>query len=283
VEFEPTAAQTYSGQLTFTSNATIATTSIPLSGSGGEPVAGFGPPGVTQFLEFPPMLVGQTSSAQLIRLFNNGPVPLTIYLSQIAVTSGFVLAPGGNCPSSMPANQYCWIFIVFAPTAACTFNGTLSVSSNDAVHPTISTTLTGTAFAAYPIATVTAQINPSYPINRGTSPITMSVSGIDFFPTSVVYINGVAKATTYQTGTFLTVTFSPSLINAVGSIPVTVVNPTPGGGSSAPYPLIGYLSIPLTASALTADPVGGLLYTAIPVNAAQNPIPLFPSIQPRAQ
>jgi hypothetical protein len=276
VEFTPTAAQTYTGELTLTSNASIATTSIPLSGSGGEPVAGFGPSGTTQTLNFSPLLVGQTSAPAYIGLYNNGPVPLTIYLSHIAVTSGFALGAGGNCASSLPAYQSCFISVVFAPTTAGTLNGTLSVSSNDPVHPTISASLTGTAFASYPIATITALMNPSYPINSGTAPITMSVFGTNFFPLSVVYINGAAQTTTYQGGTSLTITFNPSLLNTVGQIPVTVVNPTPGGGSSAPYPLTGYLSIPLTASAFTVDPVGGLLYAAIPANAPQNPSTIIP-------
>jgi hypothetical protein len=272
VEFTPTAVQAYSGQLTFTSNASIATTSIQLSGNGGEPVAGFG----NQTLIFSSVLVGQTSPVEYIGLYNNGTVPLTIYLSQIAVTSGFALAPGGNCPSSLPASQSCLIAVVFSPTTAGTFNGTLSVSSNDPVNPTISTSLTGTAFASYPVATITTLMNPSYPINSGTSPITMSVSGTNFFPLSVVYINGAAQTTTYQSDTFLTVTFDPSLVNTVGAIPVTVVNPTPGGGTSASYPLIGYRSLPLTSSALTVDRVGGLLYAAIPANASQNPNTIIP-------
>jgi hypothetical protein len=66
------------------------------------------------------------------------------------------------------------------------------------------------------------------------------------------------------------------LLTAVGQIPVTVVNPTPGGGSSASYPLMEYLAIPLTASALTVDPVGGLLYAAIPASATQNPSTVIP-------
>lgn len=276
VQFSPTAVQAYTGQLTFTSNASVATTSIPLSGSGGTPVAGFGPPGTTQTLVFSPLLVGQTSPPEMIDLYNNGPVPLTIYLSQIAVSSGFALAPGGNCPSSLPAYQSCLIFVVFAPTTAGTFNGTLSAASNDPVHPTISTSLTGSALASYPIATITALLNPSYAINSGTSPITMSVFGSNFFPASTVHISGVAQATTYQSGTFLTVTFNPSLLNAVGQIPITVVNPAPGGGTSAPYPLIGYRSIPLTASALTVDPVRGMLYAAIPASATQNPNTIVP-------
>lgn len=270
VEFEPAAAQAYSGQLTFTSNASIATTSIPLSGSGGEPAAGF-----RQTLSFSPLLVGQTSPAEIIPLYNNGPLPLTIYLSQITVTSGFALAPGGTCTSSLPAYQYCLISVEFAPTTAGTINGTLSVSSNDPVNPTISTSLTGIAYTSYPIATITALFNPSDPIG-GTSPITMNVEGSNFFPASVVYINGAPQATTYESAGGLSVTFASSLLNAVGQFPVTVVNPSPGGGSSAPYPLIGYLSIPLTASALTIDPVGGLLYAAIPATASQNPNTVIP-------
>jgi hypothetical protein len=271
VKFAPTAVQAYSGQLTFTSNASIATTSIPLNGSGGEPVAGFGPG-----LNFSSVQVGQTSPVEFIQLYNSGSVPLTINLQQITITTGFALAPGGNCSSSLAASQSCSIPVVFAPATAGTFNGTLSVSSNDPVHPTISTSLTGTAFASYPVATITALLNPSYPINSGTSPITMTVSGTNFFPASVVYINGAAQTTTYQSDTFISVTFNPSLVNAVGPIPVTVVNPTPGGGSSVSYPLIGYLSIPLTASALTVDPVGGLLYAAIPATASQNPNTVIP-------
>ena len=271
VDFTPTAVQAYSGQLIFTSNATITTTSIPLSGNGGEPVAGF-----NQTLNFSPLLVGQTSAAQFVALYNSGTVPLTIYLSQIAVTSGFALAPGGNCPSSLPAGQSCFISVVFEPTTAGTISGTLSVASSDPVHPTISTTLTGTAWSAYPLATITALLNPSYPLITATAPITMSVLGADFFPGSVVYINGVAQTTTYTSATSLSVTFQSSLLNALGTIPVTVVNPTPGGGSSVPYPLIAYLSIPLTASALTVDPVGGLLYAAIPASATQNPNTIIP-------
>jgi hypothetical protein len=276
VEFEPTAVQAYSGQLTFTSNASVSTTSISLSGSGGAPSAGFGPPGITQTLNFPSELVGQTSPAEFIPLYNNGTVPLTIYLSQITVTSGFTLAPGGTCTSSLPAYQSCLISIEFAPTTAGSFSGTLSVSTNDPVHPTISTSLTGTAFTSYPAPTITALLNPSYPVNSGTAPITMNVSGTNFFPTSAVYIDGVAQTTTYQSDTSLTVTFAPSLLNAVGQIPVTVVNPTPGGGTSNVYPLTVYLSIPLTASALTVDPVGGLLYAAIPASASQNPNTIIP-------
>lgn len=275
VKFAPTAVQAYSGQLTFTSNASIITTSIPLSGNGAEPLAEFGPQGYPQTTIFSSLLVGQTSPVRYVDVYNGGMVPLIIYPQQTAVTNGFVLAPGGNCSGSLAAHQYCTIVVQFAPQAPGTFSGTLSVSSSDPAHPTISAPLTGTAYTSYPIATITSLLNPSYPIG-GTTPITMTVMGTNFFAASVVYINGVAQSTTYQSDTSLSVTFDPSVVNAVGAIPVTVVNPTPGGSSRASYPLIGYRSLPLTASALAVDPVGGLLYAAIPSTASQNPNTIIP-------
>jgi len=271
VVFEPTAVQAYTGQLTFTSNATIPTALIPLSGSGGAPQAVLAT-GIT----FQPLLVGKTSSPALVALYNRGTVPLTINLSQVAITGDFALVAGGNCPASLPAASQCYFAVTFTPSDAGTRTGTLSVPTNDPVNPIVSTTITSTGMNAYPVPTITGLLNPSYPINNGTTPITMSVSGTNFFPASVVNINGVAQTTTYQSSTFLTVTFSPTLLTAVGQLPVTVVNPAPGGGSSAPYPLIEYLSIPLTASALTVDPAGGLLYAAIPSSAAQNPNTVIP-------
>ena len=275
VEFAPTAVQAYSGQLTFTSNASITTTSILLSGNGAEPLAEFGPQGYAPTTTFSSLLVGQTSSVRYVEVYNGGMVPLTIYPQQTAVSNGFVLVPGSTCSGTLAAHQYCMIAVQFAPQAPGTFSGTISVSSNDPAHPTISAPLTGTAYTSYPIATITALLNPSYLIG-GTTPITMTVSGTNFFTASVVYINGVAQPTTYQSGTSLSVTFDPSVVTTVGTIPVTVVNPTPGGGSSTSYPLVGYRSLPLTASALTVDPVGGLLYAAIPSTASQNPNTIIP-------
>src|SRR6185503_2125859 len=172
-----------------------------------------------------------TSSVRYVEVYNGGMVPLTIYPQQTAVSNGFVLVPGSTCSGTLAAHQYCMIAVQFAPQAPGTFSGTISVSSNDPAHPTISAPLTGTAYTSYPIATITALLNPSYLIG-GTTPITMTVSGTNFFTASVVYINGVAQPTTYQSGTSLSVTFDPSVMNTVGTIPVTVVNPTPGGGSS---------------------------------------------------
>ena len=280
VQFEPSAAQSYTGTLTITSNASVASTTIPMSGVGAEPVASFGSGGVYPFTVFQPLLVGQTSPIGYVQFFNNGPVPLTINLSQDTISGDFALVSGGSCTATLPAHSQCSFAVTFTPTVAGTRTGFLSVSSNDPVNPIISKLLGGTAYSSYPVPTITALMNPSYPINSGTSPISISVEGNGFFPASIVYVNGVAQTTTYNSSTYLSFKLDPSVLNAMGSLPVTVQNPTPGGGTSTAYPLIAYISIPLTASALTADPVGGLLYAAIPSSATQNPntvIPINPS------
>jgi hypothetical protein len=271
VQFAPAAVQTYTGQLTFTSNASISTTSIPLSGVGAEPVAS-----ISSAVTFQPALVGKTSTSYYAALNNSGPVPLTINLAKVTITGDFALATGGSCTTTLAPSSTCLFFITFTPTAAGTRSGTLSVPTSDPVNPIVNSSLSGTGFVTYPIPTITAVVNPSYPINSGTTPVAASIVGTNFFPSSVVYVNGVAQPTRYQDSTYMNFTLDPTLLNAVGTIPVTVGNPTPGGGASAPYPMIAYLSIPLTASALTVDPVGGLLYAAIPASATLNPSTIIP-------
>lgn len=280
VQFEPSAAQNYAASLTITSNATVATTTIPLSGTGAEPVASFGSGGVYPITVFQPLLVGQTSPVAYVQFFNNGPVPLTINLSQDTISGDFAFASGGTCTATLPANSHCVFAVTFSPTSSGTREGFLSVSSNDPVNPIVSTLISGTSYSSYPVPTISALMNPSYPINSGSSPISISVEGSGFFPASVVYVNGVAQTTTYNSSAWLSFKLDPSVLNSMGSLPVTVQNPTPGGGASTAYPLIAYISIPLTASALAVDPVGGLLYAAIPSSAAQNAntiIPITPS------
>ena len=273
VRFEPTAVQDYYGLLNFTSDASPIPVSVYISGSGGIPVAAFRSPGGTG-VQFPEQLVGQTGLTISVELLNNGTVPLTI--SSIHVSAGFLLAPASSCASTLPPRQSCWIYVQFAPTSAGTINGTLTITSNDPVNPTLSGPLKGVAVTTYPVPSINSLSNPAYPINSGTAPISLNVGGADFFPTSVVYINGVAQKTTYVTDTFLTVTFDPSILKTVGQVPVTVSNPTPGGGTSAPFALITYRSVAMTASALASDPVGGLLYVSIPASASQNANTVIP-------
>jgi trimeric autotransporter adhesin len=67
----------------------------------------------------------------------------------------------------------------------------------------------------------------------GSTPASIAVSGTGFTPTTVINVNGAARITDYVSG--IQVNFVPSAgdLGATGSLSVTAVNPTPGGGTSA--------------------------------------------------
>jgi subtilisin family serine protease len=99
-------------------------------------------------------------------------------------------------------------------------------------------------------------------LRAGTSPVTMSLAGSGFDAFSVAYWNGAAKATTVLSTTQLQAEISPADLAAAGAAAqVVVVNPAPGGGTSAA------LTVPidpppsLTPSALSAAPSSRLTVT----------------------
>jgi hypothetical protein len=67
-----------------------------------------------------------------------------------------------------------------------------------------------------------------------SSPLTLTVTGSDFYPDSVVDWNGTALATTYVSGTTLTATIPASDFTSWGKDQITVVDPTTelGGGTT---------------------------------------------------
>jgi hypothetical protein len=66
----------------------------------------------------------------------------------------------------------------------------------------------------------------------GDPAFTLTVNGTGFVSSSVVNWNGSARTTTFVSGSQVTAAISAGDIAAVGTASVTVVNPTPGGGTS---------------------------------------------------
>jgi hypothetical protein len=75
-------------------------------------------------------------------------------------------------------------------------------------------------------------ISPST-IVAGSSDVALTVTGTNFISSSVVQFNGISLTTTYISTTSLSTTITLALIAAVGTANITVVNPTPGGGTTA--------------------------------------------------
>jgi hypothetical protein len=88
----------------------------------------------------------------------------------------------------------------------------------------------------YPVPNLTF-LSPTT-ITAGSLPFQLIAGGTQFAPGAVLEFNGVAKATTVLSTTNLSATISTADISAAGTVQVTVNNPTPGGGPSAPMSFV---------------------------------------------
>jgi hypothetical protein len=78
----------------------------------------------------------------------------------------------------------------------------------------------------------TITLSPAVVMTGGTAPFTVTVTGTNFILSSTVQVNGVARATNYVSATQLTFQLTATDQATAQFLPVTVVNPTPGGGTS---------------------------------------------------
>lgn len=67
----------------------------------------------------------------------------------------------------------------------------------------------------------------------GSAAQTLTINGANFLATSAVTYNGIAHAATYISPSQLTIPLSASDLYALGSYPVVVSDPAPGGGASS--------------------------------------------------
>jgi hypothetical protein len=276
VTFTPTLAGNFSASVVISSNAAVPIYNVPISGHATAPTILIQPGSVT----FPSQVLGDSSSGSPLGVFaaNTGTAPLIVDPSTVTITGDFSIIKD-DCgspvptPSSPQKNFACVITIAFQPTALGSRTGTLTLTSNDPVHPTMTVPLSGTAIAAYSTPTITNLSIPA--VALGTSAAALRVFGTNFFPTSYVVINGEPHPTTYQGAGSLAVTVDPSLLSVVGELPVLVVNPSPGGQSAA-YPLTVFQALPISAAGLVYNSVTRMLYASIPSNATTNPNTILP-------
>lgn len=96
----------------------------------------------------------------------------------------------------------------------------------------------------------------------------VTVSGSSFVPTSTVKSNGVAVVTTYVGPTQLTAVIPSSQLLYPGSVAITVTNPAPGGGTSAPRNLT--VGCDTSGVDIALGPVGSL--TTLPTSFSSAPL-----------
>ena len=106
---------------------------------------------------------------------------------------------------------------------------TVTVTATSVEDPTRSSSATVTL--ENPIPVISSVTPAEYTAN---TQFVMTVNGTGFTPGSTVNLGTVALGTTYIAPTQLVAVGSPTLAQ-VGTVPVTVVNPDPGGSTSAPF------------------------------------------------
>jgi len=158
------------------------------------------------------------------------------------------------------------VTVSVTPTTAGTFAGTAVVSSvsydptTTNNQSTASTTVTGTYYAMAPTV---SSISPSF-VQAGSGAFTLTLNGSGFNSDSTVNIGGTAVATSYVSGTQLTANVGASAIANYGWAPITVTNPSPGGGTSAVTPLTIYAVVNVPANAIVFDPFSQNIYASVP-------------------
>jgi hypothetical protein len=66
----------------------------------------------------------------------------------------------------------------------------------------------------------------------GGAAFTLTINGTNFISSSAAQWNGSARLTTFINATQVTAAITAADIASMGTVPVTVINPTPGGGTS---------------------------------------------------
>jgi len=226
VTFTPTAQGTHTGTLAFYDTAANSPQTVTLSGTGVEP-ASLSPAKFT----FAAKTIGVTSTPKAFTLTNN----------QSETLSGIKLSIAGNfgisattCGITLASRKSCTISVTFRPKAAGTLTGQLTVIDS-ASNSRQTASLTGVGDNPAPAI---LSISPSH-ANAGAAQFTLMVNGTHFVATSVVKWGGSALPTKYVGSGKITALVAAEDVATAGTFKVTVTNPAPGGGTSAPSEFTG--------------------------------------------
>ncbi len=110
-----------------------------------------------------------------------------------------------------------------------------------------------------------SSVSPST-VTAGSAPSTITVTGSGFVNTSVVRWNGGALATTYVNATTITAVVPAASLATPGTAQITILNPTPGGGTSSAVTLtiaypVATLSSVAPTTVLAASPATTITLT----------------------
>src|SRR5882724_1740659 len=236
VKFAPTASGAATGSLTVTNNEGVNALAA-VTGTGVQPGLSLTPSSVS----FGSVVSGNTNS-QTIQVKNSGTASLTI--SQATVTgTGFTLS-GLAVPLTLAAGQSGNFNVQYAPTAAGSVSGSVSISSNAPNSPA-TVALSGTGVAA----SSTISVNPSSlsfgSVNNGSSTAqgftvtntgnsNVAISGVTATGAGYSIVSGAGAVTlSPNQSTSVSVQFAPSVAGTAGGSATILSNATGSNSSVA--------------------------------------------------
>ncbi len=259
--FTPSALGGENTTLTVTFQGATPAATDNLTGTGVFPQATPSPNPVN----FNNQVINTTSAAMTVTLTNGGTDTLHLAASNAAVIGGanagdFAMASGTTCINSatVAPGANCIINLAFTPSALNARTATLTIT-DDANPTTQVVTLNGTG--TNPAPTITT-LSPNNAIAGGAS-FVLTITGTNFVAGATVnFGTNPALTPTTNTGVQIVVTVPAADIAVGGLIPVTVTNPAPGGGDSAPATFTINNPVPtITTLSPTSATAGGAAFT----------------------
>jgi len=143
-------------------------------------------------------------------------------------------------------------------------------------NPTLGGGSPGSAqFTINPVANLAPTVLSMSPtsVDAGSSDILLTINGSNLLPASVIEWNGAPLATIYLSDSQVEAQIPSSSLANPGAANITIVNPAPGGGTSAPL-FFGINYLPTVVSQLANDMVWDsthqLIYLSVPSLASSN-------------
>jgi hypothetical protein len=259
VTFKPTAVGARTGAVTIADNASPATQTVSLTGTGVvAPFVSLSPASLT----FSAQAVGATSSAQSVTLTNTGNATLTI--TSITISGDF--SQTNTCGSSLAASASCTLSVTFKPTAAGARTGAATIADN--ASPTTQTvSLTGTGTGPVVSLSPTSLTFPAQPVNSSSSAqsVTLSNTGNATLTITSITVSGNFSQTNTCGASVaagasctLSVTFKPTATGtktgavtiADNASPATQTVSLTGTGVNAPTVSLSPASLTFSAQAV---------------------------------
>jgi sorbitol-specific phosphotransferase system component IIA len=253
VTFTPTGTGTRMGAITITDNAANGAQTVPLTGTGVEPVVL-----TPTSLNFGNVGENSPSFAKNIKLTNNQSVPLTV--TSVALSNPDYKETDG-CVGVVAAMGNCNISVTLTPGTLGADNGTLTVNDN-ALNSPQAATLTGTGVV--PVKFLPATLNFGN-VPQGTTSTSKLITLYNYqdVPLNISQIAvGNADFTVTQVGNFcnalvpamghctITITFTPSIIGADPGL-VTVTDDASNSPQKATLSGTGIVQAKVAPASLT--------------------------------